>query len=347
MLESRGQLRYEDAVRKYWPEFRNGNITIADLMRHAGGVAVLDFPLDVQRFRNEIGTAEFDLLLARHAAVRADPGKAAYHALTRGLFTDALVRRVDRRRRSIAQFVQDEIAKPLDIEFYVGSSHAYDVERVAFHHSLPIAALLAQIIPQFVMPHSISDRIYDFYSRHAPPGLQFVWSVLFDKQGAVARSVALTNGDVPYFGAASMANDPVYRDSELISGSSVSNARSLAAIVNELALGGGRLLANPAALQRANAHQHVFDELLGLHTNYTACGWAKDRLAHDLGGAGGWFGWAGAGGSVLQFNPDRQIAFAYVPTYLAPQMRKPRGVKLMRAVEDAVDRIESGQTSNI
>ena len=41
MLVDRGLVRYEDPVQKHWPEFGangKGQITIADVMRHAGGV---------------------------------------------------------------------------------------------------------------------------------------------------------------------------------------------------------------------------------------------------------------------------------------------------------------------
>lgn len=30
----------------------------------------------------------------------------------------------------------------------------------------------------------------------------------------------------------------------------------------------------------------------------------------------GYWGWAGAGGSVFQYNPDNNISFAYVPSDL-------------------------------
>ena len=43
-----------------------------------------------------------------------------YHAVTYGFLAGELVRRVDPEHRSIGRFVQDEIAGPLDVEFYIG-----------------------------------------------------------------------------------------------------------------------------------------------------------------------------------------------------------------------------------
>ena len=42
------------------------------------------------------------------------------------------------------------------------------------------------------------------------------------------------------------------------------------------------------------------DEVMCYGITYTACGWGADRFEPD--GLPGWVGWAGAGGSVAQFD---------------------------------------------
>jgi CubicO group peptidase (beta-lactamase class C family) len=42
---------------------------------------------------------------------------------------------------------------------------------------------------------------------------------------------------------------------------------------------------------------------------------AQDRLCHQY--REGSFGWMGLGGSVIAFNPDRKIAYSYVPTHMS------------------------------
>ena len=47
----------------------------------------------------------------------------------------------------------------------------------------------------------------------------------------------------------------------------------------------------------------------------------------------GLYGWGGFGGSVYLWDPERNISFAYVPTYLAWYDReKKRGVKCLQAL---------------
>ena len=49
------------------------------------------------------------------------PGSSSsYHALTYGWLAGELIRRVDPKKRSVGQFIQDELARPLNLEFYVG-----------------------------------------------------------------------------------------------------------------------------------------------------------------------------------------------------------------------------------
>lgn len=49
------------------------------------------------------------------------PGEAhGYHSLTYGWLAGELVRRVDPKKRTLGEFIRDEITKPLQIEFYIG-----------------------------------------------------------------------------------------------------------------------------------------------------------------------------------------------------------------------------------
>ena len=69
-----------------------------------------------------------------------------------------------------------------------------------------------------------------------------------------------------------------------------------------------------------------------------ACGWGADRFAPD--GLEGWSGWAGAGGSLFQWDAARQTSFAYVPTLLYSRLSKPRGLRSLKALHTALDRFE-------
>ncbi|CAF4668267.1 unnamed protein product, partial [Didymodactylos carnosus] len=50
-----------------------------------------------------------------------EPGTAhGYHAVTFGWLAGELIRRVDPKKRSVGEFVLNEIAKPMNSEFYIG-----------------------------------------------------------------------------------------------------------------------------------------------------------------------------------------------------------------------------------
>ncbi|WP_405064327.1 beta-lactamase family protein [Kribbella sp. NBC_01505] len=113
LLVQRGQLSLDDPLSRYWPEFRAGEITVAEALSHQARLAWVD-------------AGYGDLLdhdvMAAHLAVQApstDPRAAfMYHAITWGWLVDELIRRVD--GRSAGQFFAAEFAAPLDLEVWIG-----------------------------------------------------------------------------------------------------------------------------------------------------------------------------------------------------------------------------------
>ncbi len=57
-------------------------------------------------------------------------------------------------------------------------------------------------------------------------------------------------------------------------------------------------------------------------------------------GPSGFVGWAGVVGAVWQWNEEHQIGFAYVPTQANGRVHKPRALRLMWAVQRAIDKIQ-------
>lgn len=114
----KGLLDYSAPVKKYWPEYgQKGkeNTTVADILSHRAGLADDEAP--IERFRN--WTAMIHTL--EQQVPSWSPGTAhRYHPLTYGWLAGELLRRVDPKKRSFGQIIQDEIANKIDIEFYVG-----------------------------------------------------------------------------------------------------------------------------------------------------------------------------------------------------------------------------------
>ena len=114
----RGLLDYSALVTQYWPEYgQNGkeNTTVADILSHRAGIPHVSSP--IKQYTNwsaMIHTLEEQQPLWI-------PGTAhGYHSVTYGWLVGELVRRVDPKKRSFGQFIQDEIATRMQLEFYIG-----------------------------------------------------------------------------------------------------------------------------------------------------------------------------------------------------------------------------------
>lgn len=113
VAHSQGLLDYDEKVATYWPEFaQNGkaDITVRQLLEHQAGLCAIDEPLDLAMLAN------LDVMAAALAKQKPawEPGtRSGYHAWSLGWYQNELIRRVDPQHRSIGQFFQDEIARPL------------------------------------------------------------------------------------------------------------------------------------------------------------------------------------------------------------------------------------------
>ncbi|CAF3602088.1 unnamed protein product [Rotaria socialis] len=114
----RGLLDYSALVTTYWPAYgQNGkeNTTVADILSHRSGL-----PLDFSPFEHYLNWTTMVNKLEQQNPLWP-PGTAhGYHTVTYGWLAGELVRRVDPKGRTLGEFIRDEIAKPLNIEFYIG-----------------------------------------------------------------------------------------------------------------------------------------------------------------------------------------------------------------------------------
>ena len=120
----RDLLKYSDLVTKHWPAYGQngkGNTTVADILSHRAGL-----PLDNSSF---VEYYNWDGMINKLEQRQPmwPPGTAhGYHALTYGWLAGELVRRVDPKKRTLGQFIREEIAEPLQIEFYIGLPSAQE-----------------------------------------------------------------------------------------------------------------------------------------------------------------------------------------------------------------------------
>src|SRR6185369_6459379 len=165
------------------------------------------------------------------------PGtRHGYHAMTIGLYMQELIRHVDPARRTLGRFFQDEIAKPLQIEFYIGLPPAIPAERLAtLEVFTPWRAIRA--LPS--TPHELLKRVL------------WPWSLL-------RKSMLFADLD---------PNDRGYLEVEIPAGNGVGTARAMARAYSAFAEGGAELGITPATLAALTASPKdvpAMDEVLGV-----------------------------------------------------------------------------------
>ena len=116
MMEDRGHLKYDEAVASYWPEFakhQKGKIKVEDVLRHESGLSNFKQRINVKFTstenikKNKIGEViedehvEFPFGCYRY-----------YHGVTRDLITNEIFRRVEPKKRTMSEFLNEEL-KPL------------------------------------------------------------------------------------------------------------------------------------------------------------------------------------------------------------------------------------------
>ena len=154
VLVDRGLVAYRDKISQYWPEFgRHGkeDITVADALRHEGGVPFFTSPLSNADFKTDHKLTENEITdpvaiekVIENSALFNLDGQRHYHALTRGWILSGLIRRVDHKHRTLGQFMSDEICAPMGLTIYCGMSppqqqnhHFANVAIIPNNYALP------------------------------------------------------------------------------------------------------------------------------------------------------------------------------------------------------------------
>src|SRR5437763_2048887 len=102
-------------VADFWPEFAEngkGEITIAQLLSHSGGLWPLDQPADILDYDSVIRAIESQKPLWPRGTAHG------YHARTFGFLIDEIVRRI--ARISISNYWRQIFADPLSLDFWIG-----------------------------------------------------------------------------------------------------------------------------------------------------------------------------------------------------------------------------------
>ncbi|MFD9463398.1 serine hydrolase domain-containing protein [Streptomyces sp. NPDC060027] len=307
LLAQRGHLGLDAPVGEYWPEYKargKEHTRVRHLLAHRAGVPVLDRPLTPAE------AADLDLAAAAVAAQTPvwEPGtEQGYHAQTYSWLTGELVRRVT--GRTIGRWIADEIARPLDLDLWVG---------------LPEAAA------------GRVGRVAQVEALSTPGGLKTrpkraVSEAYADPESLTRRAFAAIT-PMPD------ENDPAYRAAVLPASNGIATADGLArfyaALIGEV---DGVRLFTPETVAAARAEQSAGpDRVLVVNTRF-GLGYMLHGGASPLLSPGS-FGHPGRGGALGFADPESGIAFGYVTNgFRTSVTADARAQALVRAVRTTVD----------
>jgi len=345
-------LDYDEKISFYWPEFgKNGkeNITLSDVLKHQAGLCYIDDrdpnTLDeIPLFDPDPEYLDKIQLLFENSfsSFPEEDTRTAYHGVTRGLILNCLVRKVDPKHRTIGQFVADEIAKPLGVNYFIGlanspipqqeldivphqpDSWAWRIRIVAgivFRHILGNRLGLIEPLPK--VPHDFSRALKDVkkYGVFGSPLLRTaetikgVWALTFAELHNLAHA----------------------RYIESPSSNGIGNARAMAAIMNSALHG---FISNETYSRLLEYTSPAYDISIHASVAYTTGGWAF--FHDDFGAFESFYGWHGLGGALLLVDPHDELVVAFATTRIGTRSpwEDERTLALLTAIRKCVSKLE-------
>ena len=327
MFVDRGLINYDDLVTKHWPEFGSngkGDISIADVMRHAGGVPFVVDPNNPNGTvtitpKDVVGDGLEQLICKAKRFPPSSTPQLCYHAHTRGWIVNGILRRVDPIGRSLGRFLKEEITDPL--------SKVCDSGEVKFFCGIP-----KEDQPNLTFAGiNQGSRLYNATALIIPALAGFGDRVLAETSKVLLRKdvrrpvVSWIKSPFSSFG---YFDSPECRSMEYPSAGMFANARSMA-LVNATAMAGDgsfdgvRLLSPKGVSNSMGDIVTRIDSAMDISYGLSRGGYGsfKDvdvgsyhyRLSHpdDKAAYVGLMGWGGIGGSLSLVDRERDISFAY------------------------------------
>jgi CubicO group peptidase (beta-lactamase class C family) len=281
---------------------------VRQLLSHEAGLVWIDAPLRLEDLHD---LDRVSRALARQKPAWTPGTRHGYHAMTIGLYMQELIRHVDPAHRTLGRFFAEEIARPLQIEFYIGLPPEIPDERLAkLRGFTPRRSIRA--LPS--VPAGYVLRIL------------WPWSLL-------RKSMLFADLDF---------NDRRSLEVEIPAGNGVGTARAIARAYSAFAEGAGELGITQATLANLTAThqvQRARDEVMGV-PSWISLGFLKPGPELGFGTSQRAFGTPGAGGSFGFADPDTRLGFAYVMNNMEYQMfDDPREKALRDAVHRSIRRL--------
>jgi CubicO group peptidase (beta-lactamase class C family) len=312
ILASRGLLDFDAPVAQYWPAFSQAGkqgITVKMLLNHQAGLPVVRQTLPKGAF--------YDWNLMVKALEEQEPfwepgTRHGYHAANFGWLVGELVRRVS--GKSLGTFFQDEVAKPLGLDFWIGLPEEVEPRVAPLIRPEPPGQdePVAPIFAAMADPNSIQALFFSNSGGYMDPG---AW----DSRAAHAAEIGAAGG--------------------------ITNARGLAGLYAPLACGGSLkgiqlvdadTLARMAAVSSASGQDAMILWPMRFSLGYMK---SIDNRRRPAGQQDSMilseeaFGHVGWGGSIGFADPKARTSFGYSMNKMGPGgLLNERGQSLVDAV---------------
>eukprot|EP00095_Tigriopus_kingsejongensis_P003206 maker-scaffold50_size457468-snap-gene-1.14 protein:Tk03206 transcript:maker-scaffold50_size457468-snap-gene-1.14-mRNA-1 annotation:"beta-lactamase class c and other penicillin binding protein" len=327
-----GLLSYDEKVVKYWPEFgKHGKdqLTLADILRHEGGMPTLAKTLKWTDFsrenikNNAIGEVIEDT--QPHFPPKEAGTTREYHAMSRGWILNEIFRRVEPSRRTIGEFLLEEISQPLGIDVYIGVPES-KLDSFCDLKVWSSGKLMVQSMIPYTLGRKMEPSMGDFLRV-----LKVFINARDSMKGEPKRQPLLEgmekvknpNQLIPKF------NTNEVRLGEMPSANGSCSARGLAKLAQCILNGGEfddvRILSTTAVENMVDKPLKRFDHaFVGVQSNFSQGGvnhfvinsddTEQQKQAKRY--RDGYVGWFGMGGSIFQWHPKHEIAFGFIPSLM-------------------------------
>jgi CubicO group peptidase (beta-lactamase class C family) len=284
-LVAQGLIDVDAPVATYWPEFaQNGKerVLVRHLLSHTAGVSGWEQPFKLE---DSYDLAASTARLATQPTWWTPGTRSGYHATTFGHLNGELVRRVT--GRSLAQFIRDDIAGPLEANFILGLRDD-QFDRCAKVYA-PVVDDISASLPQ-------NDEV--------------------DPDSPAARTLAGSIAQIE------PANTNAWRRAEIGGTNGHANAKGLVKILSAVTLGGragGIQFLDPRTIDLIFREQ---SDGVDLFLNIPLR-WGIGYALTPSGGApfirdGRVCFWGGWGGSVTIMDLDRRMTIGYTMNQMQP-----------------------------
>jgi CubicO group peptidase (beta-lactamase class C family) len=312
LAHSRGWLDYEARVCDYWPEFaQHGKtaVTVRQLLGHQAGL----FALDEALTRNLIADPDrLAAVLARQRPAWVPGTRQAYHGITIGFYEGELLRRIDPQHRTLGQFFQEEIARPLGLDFYIRLPESVPTSRLATIARPSLTQMITGFSPRFLLE-------------------------AMNSHSKIRR--ALRGSELPHDAARIYA-----RNLEVPAGGGVGTACAIARAYSVFATGGKELGLRQQTLDLLAAPavppaRGFYDACMKGEVEFSL-GFMKPNHAIRFGSLQS-YGAPGAGGAMGFADPAIGVGYGYVTSQMGTTLTgDPRDVALRKALYAAIRAME-------